>query len=177
MGQAVSEPADATGQGPAPRAGSAPLSRGERWRVAAAALAPVGLVGLGLVPVAAWTGAGAGELLGATIVYGGLLGLASGFVYVDRVHARQCPRCSARNPRDAKACDRCGYDLGDRPQFSCSEGHRIYVEPGLCSCGRRLRRREVARGIGPEVAFILRVGAWLLAFLFGAGLLLRFLPS
>lgn len=163
-----------SGGGPAPLAGPGRLTRGERLRVVAAALAPIPVVAVVLVPVAAVLGAGAGEVAGAALVYGGLLGLASGFVAVDRFHARQCPRCRARPPRDAERCPACDHDLVARPRFACSERHRTYVEPGLCACGRRLQRLDAVRGVRREVLFTLRVGGWLLAFLIGMGLLLRF---
>jgi ribosomal protein L40E len=153
-----------------------PLTRRERWTVAAAALAPVGLAVVVLVPIAIATSASAGDVVVAAVVYGGLLGLASGFVAVDRLQARQCPRCGTRNPRRAGACEACGYDLVRRPRYACTERHEVHLAPGLCDCGRRLGELEVARGVGPEVRFMLRAGLWLLAFLVVVGLLLRSVP-
>lgn len=151
------------------------LNRSERWTVAAAALAPVVLAALVLIPIAMMTSSSAGEVVVAAVVYGGLLGLAAGFVTGDRLQARQCPRCTTRNLRRARACEDCGYDLVRRPRYACSERHRVHVEPGLCACGRRLQELEVARGVGPEVRFILRAGAWLLVFLLALGIALEYL--
>lgn len=162
---------------PAPLRGPGPLTAAERWRTAAAALVPIPIVAVGLLPFAIMTSSSAGEVLGAAVVYGGLLGLASGFVYVDRLHARQCPRCRTRNPQDAGVCAGCAYDLTARPRYACDQGHRVYVEPGLCDCGRRLQRLEVARGVRREVVFMLKVGAWLLAFLVGVGVLLQWVGN
>ena len=153
------------------------LTPRERRTVAAAAMAPVLLAVVVLIPVAMGTGASAGDVVVAALVYGGLLGLAAGFVAVDRLHARQCPRCTTRNLRRATACEDCGYDLVRRPRYACSEHHAVHLEPGLCDCGRRLQELEVARGVGREVRFMLRGGLWLLAFLVIIGLLLRSLPT
>lgn len=153
------------------------LNRRERWIVVAAAVAPVGLAAVVLTPIAAATSSSATDVVVAALVYGGLLGLASGFVTVDRMHARQCPRCTTRNPRRAGGCAHCGYDLVRRPRYACTERHRVRLSPGMCDCGRRLHEVEVARGIGPEVRFMLRAGGWLLAFLLAVGLLLQFLAS
>ena len=153
------------------------LTTPERWVVAGVAVVPVALAMGVLVPVAAVTGASAGDVLVAGVVYGGLLGLATGFVAVDRLQARQCPRCTTRNHRRARACEDCGYDLVRRPRYACSERHSVHVEPGLCDCGRRLQELQVARGIGPEVRFILRAGAWLLAFLLAAGIVLQYVAG
>lgn len=160
-------------RGPAVMAGSAPLTTGERYRAAVAGLAPVLLGLLVLAPFAVWGGAGVAEVVAAAVVYGGLLGLASGFVYVDRVHARQCPRCSTRSPRGTERCPSCDYDLAERPRYACEHRHRVYVEPGLCDCGRRLRRLEIARGLRRELVFALRLSAWLVVFLGGMALLLN----
>lgn len=162
-------------EGPAVLARRAPLAPRERYRAALAGLAPVGLTAVVLTPLAIWTGAGPGEVVAATLVYGGLLGLASGFVYVDWVHARQCPRCTVRNPRGAERCDACAHDLTDAARYLCERRHRVYVEPGLCDCGRRLDRVEVARGLGRELVFSLKVAGWLIAFLAGMALLLNLL--
>lgn len=153
------------------------LSSHERWTVAAAVLVPVGLAVLVLTPIAVATSSSAADVVVAAIVYGGLLGLASGFVAVDRMHARQCPRCTTRNLRRATACEDCGYDLVRRPRYACTERHAVHLSPGMCDCGRRVREVEVARGVGPEVRFMLRAGGWLLAFLLAVGLVLRFVAN
>ncbi len=155
--------------------GRDPLTGRERWVVVAAALTPVALAAVVLVPIAAATGADAADVVVAALVYGGLLGLASGFVAVDRLQARQCPRCRTRNLRGADACEDCGYDLVRRPRYACSERHEVHLSPGLCDCGRRLTEMPVARGIGPEVRFMLRAGGWLLAFLLVVGAILQYL--
>ncbi len=153
------------------------LTSRERWLVAAAAVAPIALAVVVLTPVALVTSATAGDVVVAALVYGGLLGLAAGFVAVDRLQARQCPRCTTRNLRGATACEDCGYDLVRRPRYACSERHAVHLEPGLCECGRRLQELEVARGVGHEVRFMLRAGLWLLAFLVVIGVLLRTIVS
>lgn len=153
------------------------LTGSERWVVAGAALAPVALAAAVLAPIAVVTSASAGDVVGAALVYGGLLGLATGFVAVDRMQARQCPRCTTRNLRRATACEDCGYDLVRRPRYACTERHQIHLVPGLCDCGRRVRELEVARGVGPEVRLVLRAGLWMLAFLVVVGLLLNWLPG
>ncbi len=156
---------------PVPR--RAPLTREERRWVALAALVPVPVAMLVLVPFAAWGSATAGDVVGAGIVYGGLLGLAAGFVTVDRLHARQCPRCVTRSGRGDAVCEVCGYDLAERPRFVCEERHAVHLEPGVCACGRRLQRVPVVRGLGRELVLTLKIGAWLLAFLIGLGVLLQ----
>lgn len=153
------------------------LTHRERWVVAGAAATPVLLALVVLAIVAAGTDATAGDVVVAAIVYGGLLGLAAGFVTVDRLQARQCPRCTTRNLRHATACEDCGYDLVRRPRYACSERHEVHLAPGLCDCGRRLQELELARGVGREVRFMLRAGLWLLAFLVIIGLLLSNLPG
>lgn len=153
------------------------LTRRERWAVAGLAAAPVLVALVVLAVVAAGTEATAGDVVVAALVYGGLLGLAAGFVAVDRLQARQCPRCTTRNLRRATACEDCGYDLVRRPRYACTERHQVYLAPGLCDCGRRVQELDVARGIGREVRFMLRAGLWLLAFLMIVGLLLRNLPG
>lgn len=166
-------PGSARPDGPRVLGPRPPLSRSERRRVLGWATLPVVLAVLVLAPFAARGRATVGEVLGAALVYGGLLGLAAGFVAVDRAHARMCPGCGARNDRRAARCEGCGYDLVDRPRYVCEQRHAVHLEPGMCTCGRRLQRLPAVRGIGPEIVFVLRVGGWLLAFLVGAGLLLR----
>ncbi len=156
---------------------AAPLSRSEKRVVGAVAAAPVLLAVVVLVPVAALTGAGPGEIAGAALVYGGLLGLAAGFVTVDRLQARQCPRCRSRQARGVASCTDCGYDLLARPRYACRDRHELHVEPGLCACGQRLEALPVATGVGREVAVALRIGGWLLAFLLAMGVLLRLLDA
>lgn len=155
----------------------APLTRRERKVVAAAALAPIAAAAVILLPVSLLVGASLGQMLAAALVYGGLLGLAVGFVAVDRMHAKQCPRCRQRNPKARQRCAGCDYDLVDRPRYACDQRHALYLDPGLCDCGRRLHRLPVARGLAREVVFILKLGGWLLAFLIGVGLLLRLLET
>jgi hypothetical protein len=162
--------------GPSVAVPPARLDRGERRRVMVAGLVPIGAAALVLLPVGYLTGAGLGEVLAAALVYGGLLGSAAAFVTVDRLHARQCPRCRTRNARGTAWCSDCGYDLVGRPRFGCDERHTVYLDDdGLCACGRRLRPLPTARGIGPEIAFTLKVGAWLLALLIGIGVVLQVL--
>ncbi len=133
--------------------------------VAVAAVAPVLLALLVLVPVAMLRDASAADVAVAAVVYGGLLGLAAAFVAVDRFQARQCPRCLTRNLRGAVACEDCGYDLERRPRYACTERHEVYLDPGLCDCGRRVHELHVVRGVGPELRWMLRIGAWLFVFL------------
>ena len=152
------------------------LTSNERRRVVYAALGPVLLAVLILAPVALVTGATAGDVAGAAVVYGGLLGLAAAFVAVDRLQARQCPACHRRQPRGTSLCD-CGYDVAARPRYACERRHAIYLEDGICDCGARLRRLETARGLGPQVVVTLRIGAYLLAFLVAVGLVLYFIEG
>lgn len=152
----------------------APLTADERRRVWQWALAPVPITALLLLPFAIFGRATASTVLGGAIVYGGLLALATGFVGYDRVQNRQCPGCRERNESGAARCASCGYDLDARPRFACPERHRVHLDPGLCECGRRLQPLRTAGGIGREIAVILRIGAWLLAFLIGMGLLFQF---
>jgi ribosomal protein L40E len=159
---------------------AAPLTRREKSWVAAAAVAPIVVTGLVLLPVALMTTITAADVVGAAIVYGGLLGLAAGFVATDRLQARQCPRCNQRNPRGAVSCAACGYDLVERPRYACSERHLAYLDTdgdGRCECGRWLERLPSARGVGPQVVATLRIGGYLLAFLLAIGLLLNVLEG
>lgn len=150
-----------------------PLTGHERRRAVLVGLLPIPVAAVVLAPFAVWGGASVGEVLGAAVVYGGLLGLAAGFVYVDRVHARQCPRCGTRSHRGQATCAECGYDLERRPRYVCEERHGVALEPGLCGCGRRLHELPAVRGVGREIVVMLRIGGWLLAFLLGIGLLLQ----
>lgn len=150
-----------------------PLTAAERRRAVLVGLLPIPVAAVLLAPFAVWGAATTADVIGAALVYGGLLGLAAGFVYVDRVHARQCPRCGVRSPRGTATCPGCAYDLAGRPRFACDERHVVYLEPGLCECGRRLQPLPVARGIGREITLMLKIGAWLLAFLLGMGFLLQ----
>lgn len=134
------------------------------------------LAALVLTPVAVLTGSGPGEVASAALVYGGLLGLAAAFVAVDRLQARQCPRCHRRHARGATTCH-CEYDLVRRPRYACDERHATYLETGLCECGRRLERLATARGVGSQVLVVLKIGGWLLAFLLGVGVLLNVLEG
>jgi hypothetical protein len=161
--------------GPTAARRAAPLTRRERLVVVGAGLVPlvVALVVLGVV--AGPLGAGPGEVVVAALVYGGLLGLAVAFVAVDRLQARQCPRCQQRVGRGPATCPVCGYDLATRPRYACDERHRAYLDPGLCACGRRLHLLPAAQGLGRQVVFMLKLGAWLLALLLGIGVLLQVL--
>ena len=151
-----------------------PLTRRERRIVAGWAVAPILLAGMVLSPFVVMGEAGFPELVSAALVYGGLLALATGFVAHDRMQHRQCPRCTSRARVDEGAtCGACGYDLESRPRWRCDEGHEVVLDPGMCSCGRRLQRRDPPRGIGPEVTAVLKAGGWILVFLFGVGLLLQ----
>lgn len=170
FGERVADDSDAE---PARLTRAAPLTRREKRVVAVAATTPIGLAVLVLIPIAIVTGASAGDVVAASLVYGGLLGLAAAFVAVDRIQARQCPRCRQRVARRAEVCEDCGYDLTLRPRYACDERHAVYLDEGLCACGRRLHALPTARGVGREVVFVLKVGAWLLAFLVGVALLLQ----
>lgn len=152
------------------------LDRVERRVVLAAALAPVALAAAVLAPVGLLMGATAGEIAGAAIVYGGLLGLAAAFVAIDRLQARQCPRCHRRSPRHEGTCA-CGYDLAERPRYVCEQRHAVYLDPGRCECGRWLQRLPDARGVGRQVLVTLRVGGLLLVFLIAVALVLRVLEG
>ena len=164
--------------GPSPVTPADPLTADERRLVAVAAVLPVPVSALLLAPLALLTGAGPAQVVGAAVVYGGLLGLAAAFVTVDRLQSRQCPRCRERNGRRAALCKVCGYDLENRPRFVCDERHAAYLDDaGLCACGRRLKPVPVARGVGAQVVFTLKIGAWLLAFLIGVAVLLRLLEQ
>lgn len=160
---------------PTPVRSPAPLTRRERRVVAVAATSPIALAALVLLPFAAAVGAGAADVVVGAVIYGGLVGAAAAFVTVDRLHARQCPRCRQRTRAAAGPCPACGYDLDTRPRYACTEGHHVYLDAGLCDCGRRLHQLPSARGVGPQVRFVVRVGAWLLAFLLGLGLILQWL--
>jgi hypothetical protein len=170
----TSDPRDDADEPTAVRSPAA-LSSRERRTVVLAGTVPIGLAALVLIPFAVWLRAGIADVLMGAVVYGGLVGLAAAFVAVDRFHARQCPRCRRRRGRDEPTCPACGYDLQARPRFACSEGHRTYLDDGLCACGRRLQPLPTARGVGPQVRFMVKVGIWLLAFLLGVGLLLQVL--
>lgn len=163
-----------THDGPAPVRRAAPLSTAEKCLAGVLSLAPIALALVILVPIAAVTGADAREVVSAALVYGGLLGLAVGFVAVDRLQARQCPRCRSRPARGLEVCDTCGYDLEYRPRFACAERHHAYLDDdGPCACGRRLQPLPVVRGVGREIVFMVKFGAGLLVFLLAVGLVLQ----
>jgi hypothetical protein len=152
------------------------LTPAERRTVLVAGASPIVLALLVLLPVGAMLGAGFGEVVAATVVYGGLLGLAAAFVTVDRLQARRCPRCRRRSERGQARCAGCDYDLVERPRFACDERHAIHLEDDVrCDCGRRLKRLPPVRGIGREVAVAVKLGVWLLVLLVGIGLALRLL--
>ena len=169
-------PADGRDGAAADGAGSyrrEPLTSRERLVAVLAAVLPVPLAALVLLPFAAFGPAGPADVVVAALVYGGLLGLAGGVVAVDLAHARRCPRCGRRNPRGLRACATCGYDLVERPRYACDQRHELYLRDGRCACGRRLQRLPAARGVGREVAMMIKIGAGLLAFLVAVALLLR----
>lgn len=151
------------------------MTRSERWFAVAMALAPVALAAVILTPLAIVGDAGPGDVVVAAVVYGGLAGLATGVVAVDRLQARQCPRCGTRRRRGDAVCANCGYDLVARPRYVCSERHEAYVEPGLCDCGRRLQRWTAPQGAVPQLRVGLFFGVGLLGFLVAVMLLLRVL--
>ncbi|MEX1176946.1 MAG: hypothetical protein WEB09_00660 [Nitriliruptor sp.] len=159
---------------------ASPLTTHEKGRVALAALAPVLVTVLVLAPVALVTSITFGDVLSAAVVYGGLLGLAAGFVATDRLQARQCPRCGQRQRRGAAGCDACGYDLARRPRYACAERHLAYLDrqgDGRCECGRPLEPLPETRGVGPQVVATLRIGGLLLVFLVVVGLVLNLLEG
>ncbi len=179
MNESGSDVAEQPPQDAAPRVVMAPakLEGDQRRRVAIAAAIPVVALALLLGLAAVLGGGSLGAVVAGTVVYGGLLSLAAGFVAVDREQARQCPACRARNDRRAEQCAGCGYDLATRPRYVCQERHRIHLDPGLCACGRRLQPVGGTGGIGREVVVILKIGGWLLAFLVGMGLLFQYVAS
>lgn len=151
------------------------LTRRERRRVLLAALVPGPLVALLLLPFVLGGSGTVADLVGAVVVYGGLLGLTAAVVAYDRLQARHCPRCAELPPdRGVETCPTCGYDLLERPKHLCEQRHRLYLEPGLCECGRRLHRLPPNRGIGREVKRILWFGLWLLAVLVAVAVGLQF---
>ncbi len=167
---------------------AAPLTRREKLMVAAVAAAPVAVMIVVLGPIALVTALTAADVFGSALVYGGLLGLASGFVATDRLQARQCPRCRTRQPnerggwryRGPDRCERCSYDLVERPRYACPERHRAFLDDGgdgRCPCGRHLEPLPVVRGIGPQVVATVKIGAFLLAFLIAMGVVLRVLEG
>lgn len=153
------------------------LTGQQRIELLGAVVGPMFMIGLALSPFAFVGGRPFIEVVVASVVYGGLLGMAGGFVYVDRVQARACPRCAQPFDKGAVLCRRCGYDVENRPRFLCDERHAVYLDPGLCECGRRLLPLPVARGVGREVAVTLKIGAGLLVFLLVMGFLLTFLDG
>jgi hypothetical protein len=170
----------AQGSAPARARRAAPLTRREKAVVAGAAVAPVVATVVVLLPVALLTTITVADVAGAAVVYGGLLGLAAGFVATDRLQARQCPRCRDRHARGARVCAGCGYDLALRPRYACSERHLAYLDDagdGRCECGRWLEPLPSARGVGPQVVATLRIGAFLLVFLLLMGVVLNVLEG
>jgi hypothetical protein len=162
--------------GPTEARRALPLTGREKGAVALASVAPVVATALLLTPVALLTTITAGDVLGAAVVYGGLLGLAAGFVATDRLQARQCPRCGRRQARGAVACGACGYDLEARPRYACEERHLVHLDrqgDGRCPCGRDLELLPTPRGVGPQIVATLRIGALLLLFLVTIGVVLN----
>lgn len=133
---------------PAPRRRQS-LSAAE-WRVVvAAAAAPVLVALVVLLPFALLGSASGGDVAVAAVVYGGLLGLAAGFVAVDRLQARHCPRCATRNLRGATACEDCGYDMRRRPRYACEDATRSTSSRACATAADALsnsRWREVSGG-------------------------------
>lgn len=166
---------------PVPARRAAPLSRRHKRLVAAWALAPVVATVVVLTPVAVLTAVTAADVVASAAIYGGLLGLAAGFVATDRLQARQCPRCRTSHPPGvAEVCPTCGYDLEARPRYACPERHQVFLDDGgdgRCPCGRWLEELPTVRGVGPQVAATLRIGAYLLGFLILVGLALRALEG
>ena len=151
------------------------LTRHGRRRVLLAALAPGPLVALLLLPFVLRGSGSAADLVGAVVVYGGLLGLTAAVVVFDRLQSRHCPRCGELpDDRGVEICPTCGYDLLERPKHLCEQRHRLYLEPGVCECGRRLQRLPPDRGLGREIRRVLWFGVWLLAVLVAVAIGLQF---
>lgn len=168
-------------ESPVPARRAAPLTRHEKVLVLAWALGPVVVTAALLAPVAVFTALTATDVVGSAVVYGGLLGLAGGFVATDRLQARQCPRCQARHPRrPTGVCASCGYDLQARPRYACPERHAAFLDDdgdGRCPCGAWLEPLPDTRGVGPQVVATLKIGAFLLAFLLVMGVVLNILEG
>ena len=166
---------------PVPARRAAPLSRRLKWWVAAWAVAPVLAILVILAPVALLTALTVVDVVASAVVYGGLLGLAAGFVATDRLQARQCPRCRTAHERRATGvCSRCGYDLEERPRYACAERHQAFLDDGgdgRCPCGRWLERLPTTRGVGPQVVATLKIGGFLLVFLLAMGVILNLLEG
>jgi hypothetical protein len=173
MADEADDPAVAESVGPRSWRGRDALTSAERRTVGIASAAPFGVVLVALLPFVVTGRATFIEVVLAALVYGALLGLAAAFVAVDRLQARQCPGCATRSGKGVAVCPTCGYDLATRPRFQCDQRHELYIDPGLCTCGRRLLALPPARGIGREIVVMLKVGAWLLVFLVGMGILVR----
>lgn len=149
-----------------------PAERRRTWLVGSVPVALAAVLTVGLAVVGRAT---LGDVLVGTVFYGGLLGLTVAVVVHERLQAAHCLRCDATGPLRRATCDACGYDLAERPLFRCEERHRRYVEPGLCTCGRRLHRVERTRGLDREIRRTLWAGAWVAAFLVGVVVLLPLL--
>ena len=154
-----------TSPGPTEPRHNGPLSGRERLTAVGIGLACIVGCGAFAAAIGVLTGRGMADVTWSAFVYGGLLAAAAVVVYVDRVYARQCPRCRARASQGDLRCPSCSYDVQSRPRVACSEGHGPYLEPGLCPCGRRLRPLERPRGVRPQVMATLGLGAGLLVFL------------
>lgn len=111
------------------------------------------------------------------VVFGGLLAAAVVVVYLHRVDTRRCDRCGRPQEAGAAVCDGCGYDLAERPRFRCEQGHGVAFAPGLCPCGRRLRRLAPVHDVNRRALAVLKLGAWALVWLLSVGLVLRWLAS
>lgn len=166
---------------PVPARRAAPLSRRHKAWVAAWAVGPIVVTAAVLTPVVVVTALTVTDLVGSALIYGGLLGLAAGFVATDRLQARQCPRCrTAHSGRPSGTCERCGYDLEVRPRYACAERHLVFLDDGgdgRCPCGRWLEELPTVRGVGPQVVATLKIGAFLLLFLIAMGVVLNLLEG
>lgn len=166
---------------PVPARRAAPLSRRHKAWVAIWAAAPIVATLVVLGPVALVTALTLTDVVGSALVYGGLLGLAAGFVATDRLQARQCARCRTSHPRRAAGrCEVCGYDLEERPRYACPDRHLLFLDDGgdgRCPCGAWLEPLPTARGVGPQVVATLKIGAFLLLFLVVMGVVLNLLEG
>ena len=121
---------------------------------------------------------GAGAALGhdtaqttvSFVMFAALFGGTAAFLGTEVAHFRRCPRCGEQQTGRAGACPQCGYDVRERPQFACSEGHRSF-EPGVCECGRR-RQQWVPPDIAGHVRRSLYLGGALLIAMVVTGILL-----
>lgn len=149
-----------------------PLTPRERRIVAWVSAAPIIVAAVILTPLAMFGSLAWNEVVWGSLVYGGLLALAGGFVTVDRLQSRRCPRCGSVAVSTVTVCPDCAYDQATAPRWACEERHEVYLDPGVCACGRRLEPMPPIRGMAAEVRWSLKIGAWLLAFLMIMGVIL-----